>query len=395
MSRFITYPISVDARDLIAAAFAYLQTKNPNWEPSEGQPDTWIIEATGSEAADIGTLASQVPKDVFRTFGEQLFGIAPIDTQSATMSIDIFAVDNAGYTVPAGTQVGVQDAFGNLVAFTTVSDAVIAAGTNEVDNVLCVAAVGGSASNNVGVAGGAVQLLDVMYPAFIDHITQVAPSIGGQDAEAIDDYLNRLSLELQTMSPRPILPGDFSILARDTAGVQRATTIDGYNPADDTFDNERMVTVFGLDDTGQPVVDPVKTNMKNDLDAMREVNFVVNAGDADLNDIDITAHFTVLPSYDLTDVQSRVYAAIQTYTDPSLWGIADTDDPNDPKTWINETTIYYLELSTIINNVPGVDRITLLQIGPHGGALAADDYVMAGVAPLPSPQTITVIGSYV
>lgn len=392
-SRYIDYPIPVDAQDFIQRAFAYLKAKNPNWEPSEGQLDTWILEATASEAADVGTLTSKVPKSIFKYFGSQLFGIIPINETSATAHAHFFLSDSLGHTIPAGTQVGILDSAGNLIPFTTVTDTVVAGGISDVDNVLIVAAVGGSSGTGLGSIGGTIQLIDPI--SWISSITQDDVTSGGVDAETDDEYLNRLTLELQTMSPRPILPRDFSILARNVAGVQRATTIDGYNPAGGgTFGNERMVTVVSLDSLGAGVSGTVKTAIQTYLDAMREINFVVNTTDPTVNQVDVNVHINVRADYSLTDVQSRVYSAVTNYLDPRYWGIGVNDNPNDPQTWNNITTVYYLELAALINDIPGVDRITLLELGIHLAALAASDLALTGVAPIPNPNTITVVGVY-
>jgi hypothetical protein len=58
------------------------------------------------------------------------------------------------------------------------------------------------------------------------------------------------------------------------------------------------------------------------------------------------------------------------------------------RSWINDTTVRYLELAQVINDTDGVHYITALQLAKHGNALAGADVVMTGVAPLPQPGTI-------
>lgn len=385
-SGYLGYPILVDAQDLMQRAFTYLKNKIPSWEPSEGQLDVWMIETIASEAADIGTLASQVPLSIFRYFGANLMGIQPIDATSATTTIKFNLSDVLGHTIPAGSQVGIRNITGDLIAFITLNELVIPAGSDE-GNAVISAIIPGAAASGLGTISGPVELIDVF--SWVDNITQYTVTTGGLDAESDDTYLSRLALELQTMAPRPILPRDFAILARNVPGVQRAVAIDGYNPDDETDDNERMVTIVALDSSGNPVSSDIKTDISDYLEQLREINFVVNMMDAVIIQIDITAVYTILSGYNSGDVADRVSSAINGYIDPATWGIDSTDDPNDPITFINRDTIYYLELATVINNVVGVDRITTLTLGLHGDSQAATDLVLDAIVPIPTIETLS------
>lgn len=373
--------------------FDYVQAKIPGWQPSEGQLDTMIIEAAGSEGADIATLTTEVPKTVFRYLGAVLFGIPPIDATSAVATSTWFLTDALGHTIPAGTQVGIADINGDLQPFEVLTDVVVPGGATQtaVGGVVLIASNAGILSSAIGSIGGEVQLLDVF--SWVDHITQATISIGGQDAESDDTYLGRLSLNLQTMSPRPILPNDFAILAQNVAGVQRAAVLDGYNTGDGSFGNERMVTIISLDALGNAVSLATRNAISAYLESMRELNYVVHTTDPAIYAIDVTVNFTTTAGYSPTEVAGRVTDAIQNFLDPRYWGISDIDDPNDPKTWNNVTVIRYLELGTAINNVAGVDVVTLLTLGPHSGTLAAQDLVLTGLVPLPNLVTLVVVGS--
>ena len=389
-SRFITFPIETDSRILMEEAFTYLESKIPGWSPSEGQLDVWMIEAFAGEAADVATIATQVPKAIFRFFGDQLFNIPAVNASPAVVETTWFVINNLGYTITQGTQFGVRDSAGDVHVFVALNDVSIPAGSTQATagQVVGIATIPGADATDLGSIGGVVELIDPLI--WVDHITMTGPTSGGQDAETDDDYLDRLALRLQTISPRPILPRDFSILARDIPGVQRAATLDLYNPANNTWNNERMVTVISLDQFGINVGAPIKAAVAAYLDGLREINFIVNTMDATVNLIDVSVTVTVLPGYNPTDVAARTQAVIQSYLSPAIWGMDDNDNRNDPKTWTNTTIIYYLELATAINNVGGVDRITLLTLGPHLGTLNPADYTMTGVVPIPTPSTITV-----
>lgn len=228
--RYITVPIEVNPETLFSNAVAYLQTKFPNWQPRDGNLDTAMLEATVIEGADCRTLASKVPDTIFRTLGSSLFNLPPNDAIAATVATTWTVKDTAGYTIQAGRQVGIRNASGVLVPFTVLNDVVILGGSSATSagQVICVAVSPGTLANGLGSPGGNVELLDPLE--WVVGITQVAASSGGTEDELDDDYLSRLATEIQIMSPTPIKPGDFSILARKVPGVYRAVTVDLLNP---------------------------------------------------------------------------------------------------------------------------------------------------------------------
>lgn len=384
--RYLGYPFLVDAQDLMRRSFDYLKTKMPAWQPSEGQLDTMIIEAVASEAADIGTLTSQVTTAIYRDFGNSLMGIPPIDATAAVTDTTFNLIDTLGHTINAGTQVGIRNSDGDLVPFQVLTT-VIVPGGEDTATVTIVASIPGANGSTLGSVDGPVELIDVIE--WIDTITQDTVTIGGVDAELDGDYLTRLTQELQTITPTPILPRDFSILATKIAGVRRATTIDLYNPDDDSDDNPKMVTVVALDSAGNSVGSTIKTEISEYLESLREINFVVKTMEADINDIDVDVTVTTVPGYNSGDVAARVFLAIANYLSPASWGAEDNDNAIPPKTWTNKTTIEYLELASVVNNVIGVNSVTLLKLAAHGDTTLAEDFEMDGVATLPSISTIT------
>ncbi len=391
---YLGYPFVVDARLLMSNAFNYLRTKITGWQPSEGQLEVWTIEAMSGEMADVGTLVSQVPKAIFRYLGT-LYGILPIQATAAQTTSTWTLSDSLGHTILAGTQVSIADGSGNQQPFTVISDVIVPAGQSATTagQVHLVAVFPGSASNAIGTAAGTINLLDSL--AWVTSIAQVATTTGGVDAESDDDYLSRLAVKLQTVSPRPILPNDFAILARDIAGVQRAVAIDGYNPADGSFNNERYVTVVSLDSLGAGVSLPIRTEVQDYLDSLREINFVVATTDPVVTLVDVTTTFHTLTGWAVADVEDLVLGTINDFLDSSVWGIqTDGDNPANPITWNNTTVIRYNEFVTAISNTQGVDYVDTLTFGEHGSSQAAADLTLTGVVPLPTPgPSIVVTGS--
>jgi uncharacterized phage protein gp47/JayE len=292
--------------------------------------------------------------------------------------------DTSGYTIPDGTLLAVRISGDTLVAFQTVGDVIVpvgntVTGTGEVP---IIAVEPGAAGSGLT---GSMELIDSI--GFVQEIDLEPPgTTGGIDAETDDAYLNRLTLQLSLLAPRPIIPSDFSAMALDVAGVGRALALDGYNPATSTYNNERMIAVAMVDVNGHAVSTAVKNQVDTLLQSNREVNFVVNVIDPTFNTIDVTYAVKVSPGYtDTADIVARVNAAIQTYLSAETWGLPEG---GDTITWNNETVVRYLNLSEAILSVLGVRYIETLTIGIGGGAQTAADKTMTGAAPMPVPGVL-------
>lgn len=380
MAEYLDIDFESDADALAQVAFDYLQTLVPNWVPTEGNLDVMIIRAISHIAAEVQDIASTVPTTIFRYQGAALFNIPPIDATSAQALTDWTMRDSAGYTVPAGTLVGVRLSGDDLVPFQTLSEFTVPTGQTAEIGVLIEAI--NSGSDGSGLSGN-VELIDSI--GFVQTITLQSATTGGVDAETDADYLNRLALQLQLLAPRPIVPSDFAAMAIDVAGVHRALALDGYDPVSDTFDNERMVAVACIDELGQPVSTLTKNNVQELLDSHREVNFIVNMLDPTYTNVDVTFQVKAEAGFDATDLQARIVSAVTSYVSPDTWGLPSTGDTIE---WRDEDTVRYLSLADVVNSVQGVRYIENLTVGLAGGSQIAGDKVLLGNAPLPSPGTI-------
>lgn len=225
--QYITLPVETDPDDLAQEGFDYLESVITGFVANPGNVETWLIEAIARIAAMVRDVAADVPKAIFRYLGSTLHGIAPIDDVSATATSTWTMVDDTGYTIPEGTVVSLVGPDNELIAFETVGDVTVDPGNTvtAAGEVVLVASEAGSAAND---AVAPVTLVDSL--AYVSSIALVAAPSGGTDAETDEEYLDRLSAELQLLTPRPIIPEDFAVLARGEDGVERATAVDGFNP---------------------------------------------------------------------------------------------------------------------------------------------------------------------
>jgi hypothetical protein len=226
VSDYVTVDFVADADTLTSDALESLRAAIPGWEPADGNLEVWLLAAHARISAEVATVASSVPTAVFRAFGERVIGLPPLDGVAATAQSMWVARDSAGYTIPAGTQVGYRVSGDTMIVFATAVEASIGAGATTISPVALTAVSVGVGAN--GVPAGLLEAIDAL--SWLDTVTTITVSSGGVDAELDDTYLARLAAELQLMAPRPILPDDFAVLARRVDGVTRALAVDGYDP---------------------------------------------------------------------------------------------------------------------------------------------------------------------
>lgn len=406
LETYIAPVLETDPDDLAQDAFDSLADKQPGWEPAEGNIDTLVLEETSGMAALLRDLASQVPTTIFRYMGASLFGLPPIDASPAYVTSTWVASGTDGYTIPAGTQVTIAKTGTDLYGFEVLTDVDIIPGASQTASgeVEMQAIIPGTSAN--GLTAEPV-LVDPAQMPWLASITLQNPdgtpatTSEGTDAELDSDYLNRLVQELELLTPTPVTPRDFATLYRTLSGVQRVLALDGYNPADSTYNNDKMVTLIAVDSAGEPVAAAIK----DEAVAMfavggqyeREVNFIVNTDDPTYTTIGVTVNVTHTADYAAATVVSNVEAALANYFDPANWGLRATHEALGvselSEDWLKQDTIYYLELTTLVNNVEGVDRVTSLTFGVEGMAFATSDLIIPGAAPLTRPGTMTVTTS--
>lgn len=338
----------------------------------EGDPSAALSEVVALEFARQNDGIRQAGEEVYRTFGKTVVGLPAIDDTPATIETTWTVIDAAGYTIPAGTRVVYQVSSAEMIGFELPDELVIPAGQVQAAGVGLVALEAGTGGN--GVPAGPLQLYDSI--AHVTSVVATTVSSGGVDAETDRSYVNRLSDDL-AVPRRPTREEDFAVFARRVAGVHRARGIANYNPADQTFGNEKMVAVAVVGANGEALSAAVKTDVETLLEEQREANFIAHVIDPSYTQITVVFEAVAQTGYAVADVEARAEQAVLDYLDPANWaGGAD-----DPPEWRDENRVRYLELAQVINAVDGVDYVTALTV--NGGQV---DVVMVGVAPLPRPS---------
>lgn len=367
MSNYIGVPIDTDPTDLAQQVFDALTVAFPGWLPSDGNLDVRLISAFAQISAETRDLASDVPDTIFQTFGSQFLGVTPILGTGANITATFTAQDSVGYTIPGGTLVQGVDSAGNILYWATDQDYIIPpASTSVATNIVSVLL--GTFVNGTSYLSGQVTLVDDLE--FILSIATTGAAANGVDPETDEDYRNRFAQELTLLKFGAVLPIDFAILAQNIAGVERAVAIDLYDPGTNTFGNAREVTVYVVDITGQDPGSTVRTEVDTYLQALREVNFIVNVLAPEYENVSTQYVVKAATGVDPVALKVDVDAAIANYLSPANWG-----QPNfgDAVSWVNQQFVRYSGVMAVLEAVIGVDHVVSLQISLQG---VGNDYDM-------------------
>lgn len=392
---FIELPVELNGAALKSEIFAVMEEAFPGWEPNPNNPETWLIEGMVDRLTiPLAQMTADVAAEIFNAFGEQIVKVLPIEATPATVKSTWTMVDKKGYAIKVGTQVNVPTSGNTGEGFRVVNEVVVPKESlsTEAGGVLLEAIEPGTGANGLS---GEAKLEDTLnYIAVEGGIMLVGESTGGTEAEEPSAYLDRLAETMRTLAPRPIIPTDVEILARNIPGVERAVALDMYNPETDPPEepskwlSERTCSVAVCDSEGEPCSELVKAAVLADLEARREVNFVFKVLDGTYTTI--AAHYKVVPraGFAQATADEATKAALEDLLAPNKFGV---DQSGDLRSWNNQTVLRYQDLVTVVSNLQSVDHYTVLKVAKEGSELKANtDIALAGPAALTKPGKIEI-----
>ena len=369
---YLDLDIETDADALLDGVLAELEEAFPGWVPREGHLEVRLAAALMRRAAETREVTVRRARAIFDRFGEKVLDVPRGEATAASGRVAFTMVDDAGYQVPAGTVVAVRVTGDEVAAFVT--DEALSVDPGEtVGEVDVTAEETGEGGNGFG-AGDTVEVVDSL--AAVDAVALVETTGGGQDAEDEADYLDRLAARQRLSAPRPILPGDFAVLAREVPGVGRALAIDGYDPEEGTDGNERTVAVAAVDGDGLPVGEQTAAELAADLEARREVNFQVGVLEPTYTEIAVDAEVRAADGFTAGQAAADAEEAVRALLSPASWGGGDESPPQ----WRLRDTVRYLEVAARLSSPESVDFLDTLEV--NGGTA---DVALSGRAPLPAP----------
>jgi hypothetical protein len=331
-----------------------------------------------------------VPGEIFSRWGQDVVNVPIQEAIPATGPTTWTMRDNAGYTIPAGTQVDVPTGGDTSIGFAVVEEVLVPAGSTATaaGGVLIEAIEPGAEGNGLTAPPTPTDAL-----TFVSGVVLTAPTSGGEDAEDPLLYLGRLADTMKTFSQQAILARDVEIIARNVPGVQRATALDNFDPGTDdpnnlaTWDTEKQTSVAVHDAAGAACSAPVKAQVASELASRREINYSFDVIDPTYNTVDVRFHVVVEPGFSQATVDANVIAAIQDFLSPAKWG---QSPPGDASSWVNRRTLYFQDLVTLVNNQEGVNRYSSLEMRISPAAYGTADINFTGAAALPQPGTVAV-----
>lgn len=381
----VIYPeIETDPGELEEIAFDYLRSAWPGWEPtSELDGITQVIRSLARIIAEARDVAADVPAAILRWLGTSIFRVPPLAAAPAIVQATFTMRDSAGYTIRTGTEILVKTAGDDGVAFAVLAPVTVAPGRTATSAGEVTLRATGDYEGTIGNGlDDTFEAVVIQSFDFIESVELVGTSSGGVDAETDDEYADRLVDELEIQSPAPILPRDFAILARRIPGVARSLALNLYDPVTRTSDNERMVTVAVVGEDGLALPTEVKDAVQVLLESMRETNWRCPVIDPTYTAIDVAFEAIAWDDEDASVVEAAALAATDVYLSPATWGTRPTGEQPE---WNDEPVVYWSEVNAMLNNVPGLKRVTRLQIGLEGRALGTADIPLTGPAALPRP----------
>lgn len=376
--------IQVDSDELADEQFAYLEENWNGWTPASGNLDTWILEVGARLGSEVGTLALIPPPAIWRTYGEQIVRFLPIDATPATALSTWTLGDAEGHTIEAGTVVAVND-----VPFEVSADRIVPPGETVAEGVEIVALDEGSFASGLN---GPPTLEDstVGYTAVI---VLDAPTSGGSDGETDEEYADRLAVYTELFSAMPLTASDVEKFARLVQGVDRMLVLDTYRPATapggEAEDVPLTFTVVPIDSSGQPPAAGVLNELMTLLISRRGMNWNIWSMEPTYTIFDVNFEAVAFPEFNPVEVNARAQDSIEQYLSPANFGVPLL---GERRRWVLTTEMRHRELATVLNNVEGLDNVTLLEFGIQGAPTVFTENVdipMPGKAPLPMPGAIT------
>ena len=327
--------------DILAAAQNTLQSRVPEWEPDPTNMESMLMEAMAVEVAEAVFSLNRLPVSMLRAL-LALYGV-PRDA-GAPPYVDVLftAQDDAGYVVPAGTELALplgNDEF--LPFFTNIALTIPNGSTTGV--------VRATSTEFTNVANGtpAATECQIINPVLgIDTAVTDDLVFDGRLAESVDAWTLRARQRLLRLVETLVVPNHFVQAALENSFVYRATAIDNYDPgaypAGDPGDHPGNITVVVYGDN-MPLSSEDKTDLDTFLAERAQANLLVHVVDPDLEVVDVEVEITLQPN----TVEATVVQAVEDRLNAYL----------NTNNWLWGEPVRRNELISVIDQVAGVNYI--------------------------------------
>lgn len=116
------------------------------------------------------------------------------------------------------------------------------------------------------------------------------------------------------------------------------------------------------------------------VDSAREVNFLAYVIPPSFTTIDVRATVVRYPGYLDAEVKAAAEDMMRAWLDAETWG---SETVGETTGWSRQTVARLYEAIDFLNRAGGVSYVSTVELREAGGAYAAADVALTGVAPLP------------
>ena len=359
--------VDTSAQELVEIAVTDAQVKLPGWTPREGQTEVVLLESQALIASELIFALNRVPGVIVESL-LGLFQLTRDPGSPATTTLRFTTSSLSELLIPAGTVARLAlDGGATLVSFATTAALTIAAGTGT--GVAPARATASTAAANGTAAGTRLDLLDSI--ASVDTVSLATEPAGGVDVEDSQAFIERGVIALRRLVTTLVLPSHFTAAALATPGIERARTLDLYDPgaggAPGSNPGHITVAVAAPGGTAVPTAD--KAALLASLTAQAMAPLILHVVDATVTAVNVAVTVAKRPGYTDQQVIDAVTARLRSVLDPDVWPFGGT--------------VYRFELLAEADRAEGVARVVNV-------TTPAADVVLPGVAPLARLGTIAV-----
>jgi uncharacterized phage protein gp47/JayE len=308
-----------NASDIKAAALATLQSRMTDYIPAETNIEVMLIEAMAIEISEGIFTINRLPQVMMESL-LSLYGVSRDPGKRATVTVQFTMLDNAGYVVPAGTQMAYLVSDDETVMFTTDTELTIPS-PSTTGPVTATASIYSSSVN--GITPGT----ELILASPIDSVVSIEVSVtssGGVEPETIEDWLIRGTQRLQRLSDALVLPSHYAASALEHAYVKRTSVVDNFNaPSGTPGSDAGHLSLFVYGD-GAELTAPQKEELLSILQANAVANIIIHIEDATV--VTEAVNVTVVKEADAdeTATHDAVVSAINDYLNTATWDWSGT-----------------------------------------------------------------------
>lgn len=385
MANYVTVPLVTDPATILTSMIADYAARMPGWIPYQGSPEVTLMSVVALRHATRLDVDSQVFDSIYLYSGTTIDGVPFNDATFATIDSTWTFTGTAGYTVDPGLRVTIPIDGSTSAEFVTVGTTIVPP-SNSTWTIPLQASVAGAASSGLS---GTPTLEDAR--TWVVSVALIDETVGGQDAEAIPDYLNRVTAKRQLSTDTIVAALDAQQTLLLIPGIGRVLILDNHVPpigmagAMDGVPGAVTAVICAPD--GSDTDSGIKTTALATLNATRLLELSAYVVDPIRTNVSVTFDYDVYTGWDPTAVGATAGAAITNYANPAGWGAAST--AGGAQDWDDDLLFRYSEVYAAGNSAQGLNHISNVRIN---GSLDTDA-TLAGPGAL--PNLTSVVGTYV